>query len=116
MLLLRRRLPASTSGGRAWLLEIEVDVPEIDPERLLAECEEFLVDGTDGRPIGVVDRVERSESTGAVSALIVSVRTGWLRHRCVRVDVRAIEALDPIDRRVIVDEAHVASVGNDGLS
>lgn len=109
----RRELQASTSG-RAWLLELEVEVPEIDPERLLAECEDFLVDGSDGRHIGVVERVERSGSTGAASVLLVSVAAGWFRRRHVRVEVHAVEALVPAERRLIVDETQVTSVDDDG--
>ena len=108
---LRREHPAS-AGGRAWLLELEVEVPEIDPERLLAECEEFVVDGRDGRQIGVVERVETSGATGAASALLIS--GGWFGRRRLRVDVQAVEALVPAERRLIVDETQVTSVGDDG--
>lgn len=108
---LRRELPSSASG-RAWLLEVEVEVPAIDPERVLAECEDFLVDGRDGRQIGVVDRVERSGPAGGVSALLVSA--GWFGRRRLRVDAQAIEALVPEERRVIVDESRVHPVGGDG--
>lgn len=111
MLRLRRHFPRST-GGRTWLLELEVDVPEIDPERLLAKCEGFLVDDIDGRQIGVVIRVERSES-GAISALLVSAPAGWFRQRYVRIKERAITALVPQERLVIVDETQVIPVGND---
>ena len=107
---LRRELPLSASG-RAWLLEVEVEVPAIAPERVLAECEDFLVDGTDGRQIGVVDRVERSAAGGA-SALVVSA--GWFGRRRLRVDAQAVEALVPEERRVIVDESRVHPVGRDG--
>jgi hypothetical protein len=106
---LRRELPSSASG-RTWLLEVEVEVPEIDPELLLTECEGFLVDGSDGGEIGVVDTVERSRSTGVASALLVSA--GWFGRRRLRVDADAIEALIPAERRVIVDETRVTSVGN----
>jgi hypothetical protein len=108
---LRRELPSSASG-RAWLLEVEVEVPAIDPERVLAECEDFLVDGRDGRQIGVVDRVERSGAAGAASALLVSA--GWFGRRRLRVDAQAVEALVPEERRVIVDESRVHPVGRDG--
>lgn len=113
VLRLRRDLTVSESG-RAWLLELEVEVPEIDPERLLADCEGFLVDGSDGSEIGVVECVERSGSTGAASALLVSGPAGWFRRRHVRVDVHAVEALVPAERRVIVDETHVTPVNDDG--
>jgi hypothetical protein len=42
MLRLRRGLPPA-AGGRARLLEVEVEMPAIDPELLLAHCEDFLV-------------------------------------------------------------------------
>jgi len=112
MLRFRRDFPRS-SGGRTWLLELEVEVPEIDPERLLAECEEFLVDDSDGRQIGVVIRVERSGS-GAISALLISVPAGWFRRRYVLIEERAITALVPQQRLVIVDATQLIPVGNDG--
>jgi hypothetical protein len=114
MLRLRRHFPRST-GGRTWLLELEVEVPEIDPERLLAECEGFLVDDSDGRQIGVVIRVERSGS-GAISALLVSVPAGWIRRRYVRIEERAITALVPQQRLVVVDETQFTPVGDDNRS
>jgi hypothetical protein len=112
MIRFRRHFPTST-GGRTWLLELEVEVPEIDPERLLAECEGFLVDDSDGRQIGVVIRVERTGSD-AISALLVSVPAGWFRRRYVRIEDRAITALVPQQRLVIVDETQLTPVGNDG--
>lgn len=114
MLRFRREFPRST-GGRTWLLELEVDVPEIDPERLLAECEGFLVDDSGGRQIGVVIRVERSGS-GAISALLVSVPAGWIRRRYVRIEERAITALVPQQRLVIVDETQLIPVDRDSLA
>jgi hypothetical protein len=111
VLRIRRELPPSASG-RGWRLEVEVEVPAIDPERLLAYCEDFLVDGSDGRQIGVVDRVERSGADGFASALLVSA--GWFGRRRLRVDARAIEALVPEERRVIVDPSRLHPVGRDG--
>jgi hypothetical protein len=110
---LRREVSGAT-GGRTWLLELEVEVPELDPEQLLAECEGFLVDDGDGRQIGVVFRVERSRS-GATSALLISVPAGWLRRRYVRIEESAITALVPEQRLVIVDETQLVPVGNDSL-
>jgi hypothetical protein len=89
-----------------------VEVPAIDPERLLAECEHFLVDGSDGSHIGVVDRVERSRPAGAVSALVIAAGA-FGRHR-LRVDAQAIEAILPAERRVIIDESRVHPVASDG--
>lgn len=108
---LRRELTPGASD-RAWLLEVEVEVPAIDPERVLAECEAFLVDGRDGREIGVVDRVERAGTTGRASALLISA--GWFGRRRLRVDAQAVEALVPEERRVIVDEARVHEIERDG--
>jgi hypothetical protein len=105
-----RRELATSASGRAWLLELEVEVPEIDPEQLLADCEHFLVDGKDGRRIGVVEEVEKSGAAGAVSALIVSTAAFGRRRR--RIDAQAIEALVPEERRVIVDESLLASAGD----
>jgi hypothetical protein len=110
VLRLRRELPSST-GERTWLLEVEVEVPVMDPEQVLAECEDFLVDGTDGRQIGVVDRVERSGAAGGASALVVSA--GWFGRRRLRVEAQAVEALVPEERRVIVDESRVHPLGRD---
>lgn len=107
----RRELPQAASG-RGWLLELDVEVPAIDPERLLAECEDFLVDGNDGRQIGVVDRVERSGAEGFASALLVSA--GWFGRRRLRVEAQAIEALVPEERRLIVDPSRVHPIGRDG--
>lgn len=100
---LRRELLAT--GARAWLLEVEVEVPAIDPEQVLARCEHFLVDGSDGSTLGVVDRVERSGATGQAEALLVA--GGWFGRRRLRVDADAVEALEPAERRVIVDPAGV---------
>jgi len=108
---LRRALPSS-AGERVWLLELEVEVPAIDPERLLAECEEFLVDGRDGRNIGVVEGVETSVVTGEAVALLVSA--GWFGRRRLRVVAQAVEALEPEERRLIVDETRVAPARTDG--
>jgi hypothetical protein len=88
------------ASDRRWLLEIEVDVPDIDPERLLAECEGFLVDGVDGGEIGVVAEVETAGAAGHVSALIVVC--GWFGRRRLRVEVGAIEAVVPGERRIVV--------------
>ena len=99
------------AGERTWLLEIDVDVPAVDPERILAECEDFLVDGTDGRRIGVVDSVERGGRSGGASALLISA--GWFGRRRLRVDAHAVEALVPAERLVIVDESRVRRVGGD---
>lgn len=85
-------------------------MPEIDPERLLAECEDFLVDGRDGSHIGVVERVETADPAGA-SVLVISA--GWLGRRHLCVDTEAILALLPAERRVIVDETRVASAPDD---
>jgi hypothetical protein len=106
---LRRELPSS-SGERVWLLELEIEVPALDPERLLAECEEFVVDGRDGRQIGVVERVEKS-ATGEASTLHVS--SGWFGRRRFRIDARAVVALIPAERRLIVDESRVTSADTD---
>jgi hypothetical protein len=110
LLRFRRELP-SPSGARVWLLELEVEVPAIDPERLLAECEEFLVDGRDGRRIGIVEGVEKSVATGEASTLLVSA--GWFGRRRLRVDAQAIEALVPAERRLIVDESRLAPACTD---
>jgi hypothetical protein len=111
VLRLRRELTVAASD-RAWLLEVEVEVPAIDPERVLAECEAFLVDGRDGRQIGVVDRVERAGAAGRASALLISA--DWFGRRRLRVEAQAVEALVPEERRVIVDETRVREVDRDG--
>lgn len=93
-------------------MEIEVELPEIHPEQVLFKCEHFLVDGTDGRQIGVVERVEHSDTAGTASALLVSA--GWFGRRLLRVDADAVEVLVPEQRRVIVDPARVYPVNRDG--
>jgi hypothetical protein len=87
------------SGARTWLLDLEIDVPVPDPEQLLADSEDFHVDGTDGRELGVVERVEIG-ADGVVSALIVS--QGWLGRRRIRIETEAIEAILPAQRRIVV--------------
>lgn len=82
------------------MLEVEIEVPDTDPERLLAESEGFLVEGKDGEPIGVVEVVERDGPFGAVSALVVSA--GWFGRKRLRVDADSIDALAPLERRIIV--------------
>lgn len=98
-------------SGRVWVLEVEVEVPATDPEQLLAECEEFLVDGRDGREIGVVDRVETSPVTGAASTLLVSA--GWFGRRRFRIDADAVEVVLPAEQRLIVDESRVVPARDD---
>jgi hypothetical protein len=107
---LRRVLPA-TGTGRDWLLEVEVDVPAIDPEQLLLRSEGFLVDGSNGAAIGVVERAESSGDPPAVSALVVAA--GWFGRRRLRVDATAIEALLPEERLLIVDESRLTPVHGD---
>jgi sporulation protein YlmC with PRC-barrel domain len=94
------RLRREASTTRTWLLELELVLPEIDPEQILLESHGFLVDGTDGTEIGVVDDVETDGPEGVVSALTVAC--GWLGRRRVRVDADAIEALVPAERRIVV--------------
>lgn len=103
---LRRELPAT--GSRAWLLEVEVEVPAVDPEQVLAQSEEFLVDDSDGNAIGVVQRVERAGAEGHAETLLVAA--GWFGRRHFRVDANAVEAIEPEERRVIVDPAGVRAV------
>jgi hypothetical protein len=107
---LRRVLPAAGSG-REWLLEVEVEVPAIDPEQLLLTSEGYLVDGSNGAAIGVVERVESSGDPPATSALLVAA--GWFGRRRLRIDATAIEALLPEERRVIVDESRLTPVHGD---
>jgi hypothetical protein len=96
---IRRELPWS-SGERTWMLELEIEVPDLDPERLLGECEGFLVEGKEGETVGVVEGIERDGPFGAVSALVVTA--GWFGRKQLRVSVDAIEALAPLERRLIV--------------
>jgi MYXO-CTERM domain-containing protein len=78
-------------------LEIDVTVP--DPEEILAACEGFLVDASNGRDIGVVEEVETGPDGAAVSLLVAG---GWFGRRRRRIPVDAIEAIDPDGRRVVV--------------
>jgi hypothetical protein len=88
---------------RPWVLELEFELPTDDPEQLLAECEDFLVDGSNGERIGVVDRVEREGEAGRVSGLLAA--GGWFGRRHLRVERKAIEQIIPAERRIIVREA-----------
>lgn len=106
-----RRLRHAPDRGRAWVVDVEIELPEQDPEQLLAGCEGYLVDTTDGRELGVVDEVERHGPEGSAFALIV-VRDWLARHR-VRIDADAVEALFPTEERVIVDESGVAPLETD---
>lgn len=113
---IRRELPWS-GGERTWMLDLEIEVPDTDPERLLAECEGFVVEGGDGQTIGVVEGLERDGPFGAVSALIVAA--GWFGRKQLRVDADAIEALAPLERRIIVMPGATdppPRVGGDGRS
>lgn len=107
------KMPAS-APGRAWIVELEVNMPLIDPERVLRECEGFLVDGADGCVIGVVDRVELAEDSETVSGLLVS--SGWFGRHRFRVDPKAIRGVVPAQRRVIVDESQVVRLSSDRRS
>lgn len=84
-------------------------MPAFDPERLLLECEGFLVDTSDGREIGVVDAVETAGEPPVATTLLIAA--GWFGRRQLRVSAMAVEALLPDERRVIVDESSVTSVG-----
>jgi PRC-barrel domain len=94
---IRRRL--SAKGSRPWLLEIEIDVTIPDPEAVLASSEGFLVDGTDGGEIGVVEEVQTAPD-GTVTAIVVA--GGWFGRHRARIPVEAIDAITPADRRIVV--------------
>jgi hypothetical protein len=87
------------SAARTWLLDLEIDVPVPDLEQLLVDSEDFHVEGTDGREVGVVERVEIG-ADGVVSALLVS--QGWLGRDRVRIETEAIEAILPTQRQIVV--------------
>jgi hypothetical protein len=89
---------------RGWVLDLVVEVPVDDPERVLAESEGYAVERQDGSHVGVVEEVETDPATGLVSALLVAVRLGL---RQLRVDADGIEALYPTERRIIVLEGAV---------
>jgi hypothetical protein len=84
---------------RGWHLDLEIDVAVPDPEQLLADSEDFQVEGTDGRELGVVERAEIG-ADGVVSALLVS--QGWLGRRRLRIETEAIEAILPAQRLIVV--------------
>jgi hypothetical protein len=95
---IRRRLPAD-AGERRWLLQFDVEVSVPDPEELLAHSEGFLVDGTDGRQIGVVESVGTGDD-GHVSAIVVA--RGWFGRRRAHIPVEAIDAILPAQRRIVL--------------
>jgi hypothetical protein len=96
---LRRQFSRSASG-RTWWLDVAVFVPLLDPEQVLLECEDFVVDSIDDRPVGIVDSVETDKETGFVSALRVAA--GWFGRRRFRVDAEAIELMVPAAQRIVV--------------
>jgi hypothetical protein len=100
----RRRLPSA--GTREWLLDLEVELPDIDPEDLLARCDGFLVDGRDGSEIGIVEEVETSGPASRVSALIVS--SGWFGRRRYRLDADDVAAVIPAERRIVIGDPPAA--------
>jgi hypothetical protein len=91
-------LPAAGTD-RVWTVEITLGGSRLDPERLLAESEGFLVDDARGREIGVVDEIE-VDGAGRVAALLVA--GGWFGRWRSRVPVDAIDSLLPRERRVVV--------------
>jgi len=95
-----RRGLAESPSTRTWWLDVAVFVRLEDPEHLLHECEGFLVDSTDNRPIGIVDAVETDEETGYISAL--EVAAGWSWRRRFRIAAEAIELVIPADERIVV--------------
>ena len=107
---LRRVLPTEPSR-REWLLEVEVEVPAVDPEQELLVSEGFLVDGSNGRAIGVVEQVEALGDPPAVASLIL--RAGWFGRRRLRVGADAVEALIPGERRLIIDESSLTPTRSD---
>ena len=84
----------------------------MDPEDVLRDCEEFLVDGPGGEEIGDVDAVEREGPGDTVSSLLVA--TGWFGRKHLRVDRDAIEAVLLDERRIVVREAHPVPRETDG--
>lgn len=94
----RRRLPAE-GGTRPWLLELEIEVTIPDPEEILAACEGFLVDDSNGRDVGVVEEVETGPDGAALSLLVAG---GWFGRRRRRIPVDAIETIEPGGRRIVV--------------
>lgn len=79
---------------------------------LILACEDYLVGGSDGRVIGVVDRVETVGEPPVPSGLVVTA--GWFGRRRLWVDVGAVETVLPAERRIVVDESKVASVPRGG--
>ena len=96
---------------RTWILDAEIELPEPDPERLLAESEGYLVDLLHGGELGVVAEVEMGDA-GRVSALLVA--GGWFGRRRFRVEADAIELLLPADRRIVVHESGVRPLDGNG--
>jgi hypothetical protein len=96
---IRRQFSPSPSG-RTWWLDVAVTVPLLDPEQVLRECEDFVVDSIDEVPLGIVDAVERDEETGFVSALRVAA--GWFGRHRISVAAEAIELIVPAAQRIVV--------------
>lgn len=96
------------------MLELQVEIESLDPERLLAEAEGFLVDGRDGREVGVVEGVVRDAESGAAIALMISA--GLFGRRLLRADAQAVDVLIPAEQRLVVDPAGLVPDGDDELA
>jgi sporulation protein YlmC with PRC-barrel domain len=96
----RVRRDLGSAPGRRWLLELEITVRVPDPEEVLANCEDFVVDTLEGKELGIVDEVKMADEDGLVSALVVG--GSWFGRPRFRVEADDIAVLIPADERLIV--------------
>jgi hypothetical protein len=106
-----RRKRSSPGRDQQWVLELEIGIDSLDPEGLLAEADGFLVDGRDGREVGVVEGVVRDAESGAAVTLMITA--GLFGRRLLRADAQAVDVLIPAEQRLVVDPAGLEPAGHD---
>jgi len=106
-----RRKRGSSGRDQQWVLELELEIDSLDPEGLLAEADGFLVDGRDGREVGVVECVVRDAESGAAVTLMITA--GLFGRRLLRADAQAVDVLIPAEQRLVVDPAGLEPAGHD---
>jgi hypothetical protein len=70
----------------------------LDPERLLAEAHDFLVDDPDG-PVGVVDEIVPDEA-GSAEAIVVAC--GWFGRRVLVVAPEDVDEILPEEKLLVL--------------
>lgn len=94
----RARLSLKGRPGGGWHLQVQLELPVMEPFYWLNHCHGFLVDSADGE-VGVVDEVLPTDGSQA-EAIVVAI--GWFRRRRVTVGVDDVEEILPHQRRLAV--------------